>query len=38
MDEIVREFGSWENPDDLMKAGKIAVYKIKKYFAEGTSL
>ena len=37
MDEIVREFGSWENPDDLMKAGKIAVYKIKKYFAEGTS-
>lgn len=37
MDEIVREFGSWKNQMDSIKAGKIAVYKIKKYFSEGIS-
>lgn len=32
MDEIVREFGSWKNQEDSIKAGKIAVYKIKNIF------
>lgn len=27
-DEIVRSFGEWKNPSDVMKAGKIAVKKI----------
>ena len=29
-DEIVREFGRWDNSLDVVKAGKIAVNKIKK--------
>lgn len=37
MDEIVREFGSWKNETDAFKAGKIAVRKIKEYFANGLS-
>lgn len=36
-DEIVRSFGDWKNSADVMKAGKIAVNKIKKYFEEGIS-
>ena len=28
-DEIVREFGDWKNTADVMKAGKIAVRKIR---------
>ena len=36
-DEIVREFGSWRNPSDVMKAGKIAVKKIQQLFEEGCS-
>lgn len=34
-DEIVREFGDWRNSQDVMKAGKIAVRKIKEYFEKG---
>ena len=34
-DEIVKGFGDWKNPVDIMKAGKIAVENIKKYFEEG---
>ena len=33
-DEIVREFGDWQNVSDVMKAGKIAVKLIDKYFSE----
>ncbi len=32
LDEIVREFGDWRKASDVMKAGKIAVNKIKEYF------
>ena len=28
-DEIVKSFGDWKNSSDVMKAGKIAVNKIK---------
>ncbi|MBQ9607897.1 MAG: zeta toxin family protein [Lachnospiraceae bacterium] len=34
-DEIVKDFGDWKNPADIMKAGKIAVKNIYKYFEEG---
>ena len=37
IDEIVREFGNWKNPDDIMKAGRIAVALIKEYFEKGLS-
>lgn len=37
MDEIVREFGSWKNAQDVMAAGKIAVKKLKNYITEGVS-
>ena len=37
MDEIVREFGSWQNEADAFKAGKIAIGKIRKYFEDGES-
>ena len=30
-DEILREFGDWRNPADLMKAGKIAVQRLNDY-------
>ena len=36
-DEIVREFGDWRNISDVMRAGKIGVYKIKEYFEKGIS-
>lgn len=36
-DEIVREFGDWKNTADVMKAGKIAVRKIKQFFEQGIS-
>ena len=32
IDEIVREIGSWRNPRDQIRAGRIAVEKIKNYF------
>ena len=36
-DEIVREFGRWDNPADSIKAGKIAVKKVKNNIEEGVS-
>lgn len=36
-DEIVREFGRWDNPADSIKAGKIAVKKIKNNIGKGVS-
>ena len=36
-DEIVRSLGDWRNVSDVMKAGKIAVYKMKEYFEAGVS-
>ena len=36
-DEIVKEIGDWRSLSDVMKAGKIAVTLIYKYFAEETS-
>ena len=36
-DEIVKEIGDWRSLSDVMKAGKIAVTLIDKYFAEETS-
>lgn len=36
-DEIVRSFGEWKNPSDVMKAGKIAVKKIQDCFERGIS-
>ena len=33
-DEILREFGDWRNPADVMAAGKIAVRRILQYFKE----
>ena len=37
IDEIVREFGSWKNPSDVLKAGKIAISKISTFFEQGIS-
>lgn len=34
-DDIVRSFGDWKIPSDVMKAGKIAVGRIKDYFEQG---
>ena len=36
-DEIVRSFGNWQNMSDVLKAGKIAVNKIKEYFEQGVT-
>lgn len=36
-DEIVRQIGTWENANDLLQAGKIAIRMIKSYFEEGIS-
>ena len=36
-DEIVRSFGNWRNPEDVIKAGKIAVKEIRKAFDAGIS-
>ena len=37
LDEIVREFGSWKIEEDVVKAGIIAVRKIKEYLDSGIS-
>mgnify|MGYP004717172723 FL=1 len=34
-DEIVKEFGVWKNPKDVIKAGRIAVKKINANFSKG---
>lgn len=36
-DEIVKEFGRWDNEQDIFKASKIAVKLIKEYFESNTS-
>lgn len=36
-DEIVATFGDWRNSSDVVKAGKIAIKKIKEYFSNGQS-
>ena len=36
-DEILRSFGDWTNPVEVMTAGKIAVKQIQQYFQEGIS-
>ena len=36
-DEIVRTFGDWRNPSDVIKAGKTAVRRVEEYFAKGVS-
>ena len=37
VDEIVREFGSWNNPADMAVAGRKAVKLISRYFESGVS-
>ena len=37
LDEIVRGFGSWKNPEDVAKAEQIAVRKIKECFNQNMS-
>lgn len=36
-DEIVRGFGDWKNPEDVFRAGKMAVKKVAEYFRSGVS-
>ncbi|MBO4375012.1 MAG: zeta toxin family protein [Lachnospiraceae bacterium] len=36
-DETVRSFGSWHNPSDVKKAGKIVLEKIEECFTNGAS-
>lgn len=36
-DEILREFGDWRNMSDVMVAGKIAIKRLKQYFADGVT-
>lgn len=37
MDEILSEFGDWKNSADILKAGKIAVGRIKEMFLKEQS-
>ena len=37
VDEIVKEYGSWENLKDVAQAGKKAVSLIRGYLSEGVS-
>lgn len=37
IDEIVRGFGSWDNPADVIRAGMIAVNTIREYFEKEIS-
>ena len=34
-DEIVRTFGDWRNPSDVLQAGKLAVSRINEHFDNG---
>lgn len=36
-DEIISEIGRWDNINDVIKAGKIVIEKIQKYFEQGIS-
>lgn len=33
-DEIVRELGDWKNPDDVMRAGRIAVERLNQLLSD----
>ena len=35
LDEIVREFGNWQNSVDMATAGRIAVRRVREYFDKG---
>ena len=35
IDEIVRSFGKWDNPADVLKAGKMAVEKQRELMRKG---
>ncbi len=37
-DEILAEFGDWRNPADVLKAGKIAICRLKELFSKGQSV
>lgn len=37
-DEILAEFGDWRNQADVLKAGKIAIGRLKELFSKGQSL
>ena len=37
LDEIVRSFGCWKKPEDVMEAGRLAVEKINACFDAGVS-
>ena len=37
IDEIVRDFGDWRNPSDVMEAGKIAVRQLWQFLGEKRS-
>lgn len=37
MDEINKSIGSWQNPDDVMRAGRIAVNQINAYLEKRIS-
>ena len=36
-DEILKEFGNWKSPDDVLKAGKIAARRISQYIDDNQS-
>lgn len=38
IDEIVRDFGDWRNPSDVMEAGKIAVRQLRQLLGEKRSI
>jgi len=37
LDEVVRKIGNWRNMDDVLRAGKIVVSRVKSYFENGIS-
>ncbi len=37
LDEIVRTFGSWKNPKDVIKAGLISARRVRDYLRDGVS-
>lgn len=36
-DEILREFGDWRKVEDVLKAGKIAVERLRQYIDQGVT-
>lgn len=37
LDEVVRQIGDWKNTQDVIKAGKLVVSRINRYFDNGIS-